>query len=64
MIIDFNIEGELKMKKEYEAPKAEKLEFDYSEVVTASKGTCTIAGMGASYTDAAGNTYSTSMAGD
>ena len=25
-----------KMKKEYEAPKAEKLEFDYSETVVAS----------------------------
>ena len=26
------------MKKAYEAPKAEKLEFDYSETVTASSG--------------------------
>lgn len=26
------------MKKEYEVPKAEKLEFDYSEGITASNG--------------------------
>ncbi len=26
------------MKKEYEVPKAEKLEFDYSEGITASSG--------------------------
>ena len=25
------------MKKEYESPKAEKVEFDYSEIVVASK---------------------------
>ena len=30
------------MKKEYDAPKAEKLEFDYKETVVASTGTnCT-----------------------
>ena len=28
------------MKKKYEAPKAEKLEFDYKETVTASNGSC------------------------
>ena len=28
------------MKKEYEAPKAEKLEFDYSDAVTASGTQC------------------------
>ena len=27
------------MKKEYKAPQAEKLDFDYSETVTASGGT-------------------------
>ena len=27
------------MKKEYDAPKAEKLEFDYKETVVASTGT-------------------------
>ena len=28
------------MKKEYEAPKAERMEFDYSDVVTASSSGC------------------------
>ncbi len=32
------------MKKEYEAPKAEKIEFDYDDIVTASGGTTTNAG--------------------
>ena len=58
-------EGAIFMKQEYETPKAEKMEFDYSDVVTASdKGNCMIIGMGTSWTDAAGNTYSNSTAGD
>ena len=28
------------MKKQYEAPKAEKLDFDYTQSVTAASGTC------------------------
>lgn len=28
------------MKKEYESPKAEKLEFNYADTVTASGGKC------------------------
>ncbi len=54
------------MRKEYEAPKAEKLDFDYSEVVTASNtGTgCMIAGMTTTYSDGSGNTYQTSVPGD
>ena len=28
------------MKKEYDAPKAEKVEFDYTETVVASHGWC------------------------
>ena len=28
------------MKKEYEVPKAERMEFDYSEAVLASDGAC------------------------
>ena len=54
------------MKKDYNTPKAEKLEFDYTQTVVASNGgkmPCII-GMGVSYQDAAGNTYSTSAPGN
>ena len=56
------------MKKDYNAPKAEKLEFDYNQTVVASNGgngkmPCII-GMGATYTDGNGNTYSTSAPGN
>ena len=43
------------MRKEYETPKAEKLEFDYSQVVTASgagdKDNCLIVGMRVTWKD-------------
>ena len=43
------------MRKTYEAPKAEKLQFDYSQVVTASgagdKNNCLIIGMNVSWRD-------------
>ena len=44
------------MKKEYEAPKAEKMDFAYSEVVTASNaGTrCIIKGMTVTWNDSDG----------
>ena len=62
----FRKKGEYLMRKEYEAPKAEELDFDYSEVVTASNtGTgCMIAGMTTTYSDGSGNTYQTSVPGD
>lgn len=37
------------MKKEYEAPKAAKLEFDYSEVVVASNACRWVIPMGDTY---------------
>ena len=52
------------MKKEYEAPKAEKMEFDYSDVVTASKANCLIASQSVSWTDGAGNSYTTYTPGN
>lgn len=55
------------MKKEYEAPKAEKLEFAYSEVVTASgqgSGLPCILGSAVSWQDAAGNQYRQEYPGD
>ena len=43
------------MRKTYEAPKAEKLQFDYSQVVTASgagdKDNCLIVGMRVTWKD-------------
>ena len=44
------------MKKSYEAPKAEKLEFDYSEVVTACRTTyCAILGAAVYWDDSEGH---------
>ena len=65
-IINFKREGVLQMKKEYEAPKAEMLEFDYTDVVTASgaKSNCMIAGQSFAYEDAAGNKYTTYVPGN
>lgn len=54
------------MKKRYEAPRAEKPDFDYSNVVTASgagKTKCFIAGTSALWNDV-GNRRSTAVAGD
>ena len=55
------------MKKEYISPKAEKLEFNFAEVVTTSgasdKNNCMIISMGASWQDS-GNYCQTSIAGD
>ena len=54
------------MKKRYETPRAEKLDFDYSNVVTASgtgKMQCVIAGMSVSWNDT-GNRCSNFVAGD
>ena len=46
--------GESKMKKQYDTPKAEKLQFDYEKAVVASntpgKNNCLIIGMSASGT--------------
>ncbi len=39
------------MKKEYETPRAEKLEFDFCEVVAASKDACIIAGSAVTWND-------------
>ena len=53
------------MKKEYEEPKAEKLEFDYTKAIVASgKKFCVIAGHTVYWEDAAGNKYSQYTPGD
>lgn len=52
------------MKKDYNTPKAEKLEFDYTQTVVASNGGKTSCfSMGASYQDANGNTFYTTAPG-
>ena len=56
------------MKKDYNTPKAEKLEFDYTTTVVASNGgkgkmPCIISGT-AYYEDGAGNQYTVSHGGD
>ena len=54
MLFNRFIKRSINMRKEYEAPKAEKLEFDYSQVVTASGGdkdNCLIVGMRVTWRD-------------
>lgn len=56
------------MKKDYNTPKAEKLEFDYTTTVVASNGgkgkmPCIISGT-VYYEDGAGNQYTGSHGGD
>ena len=53
------------MKKSYETPKAEKLNFDYQKAVVASgKKTCFVGGMSTTWTDSNGNQYTNSIPGD
>ena len=54
------------MKKEYETPKVEKMEFDVEDTVMASNGgnsRCIIGGMSVSWQDT-GNACSNSVGGD
>ena len=55
MLLNRFIKRSMAMRKEYESPKAEKLEFDYSKVVTASgagdKSNCLIVGMKVTWRD-------------
>ena len=43
------------IKKEYDTPKAEKLEFDYNKAVVASNQKCFIGGSSAYWNDSNGN---------
>ena len=43
------------MKKEYETPKAEKLEFDYNKTVVASYNKCVIGGASVYWNDSNGH---------
>ena len=57
------------MKKEYDTPKAEKLEFDYTSTVVASTGgkqklPCVIGGGSVEFDDQGGNHYSQPFGGD
>ena len=55
------------MKKEYDTPKAEKLEFDYEKAVVASNGggknNCMIIGMSTSW-NSEGDNCKNAVAGD
>ena len=50
------------MKKEYEKPVVERMEFDYSKVITTSSR-CIIGGMSATWNDP-GNACTNAIAGD
>ena len=57
------------MKKEYDTPKAEKLEFDYTSTVVASNGGkskpfCVVHSSTAYYEDGNGHQYSQTQPGD